>query len=224
MFYPLNDDRGASVHYEAWLAQFCASMSLRVALFYRDVEANQLTNAQAVLLDQAVDTWRAFIAGSIPSPGRFEQHLLPLDVLESADDHRLPPNFNRYLARILDIDLVAGPDVAFTFAKPGPFCVLGMIQLPEKRVFHGTRVNLNGGTIMPRAYVVPAPFGEYLADKARRVASASGSMSARQKQKINDEVVANPDRFARSDTARALKADLRMFGSAAFSPRDSDSL
>ncbi|WP_337170179.1 hypothetical protein [Gemmatimonas aurantiaca] len=210
IFHPLNSDHGAIIPYGPWLARFCVGLSLRVALFYERDGSSQLDSTQKAFLTEAVAIWRKFLLGTCHNLGPFEQHFLPLDILLPNDDPDLPPNFNLYLARSLDIDVVGGRNTAFVFAKPGPFCVLGLIQRAPTKIFLGTKVNLNGGTIMPREYAMPGQFRLFLIAKARKVAAIAESMSQKQKDGIIAEVAADPERLENSDTARAIAADLRM--------------
>jgi hypothetical protein len=45
---------------------------------------------------------------------------------------------------------------AFSYAKLGPFLILGFIAMPRPKQWAGTRVNTHGGTIGPREYTINA--------------------------------------------------------------------
>lgn len=216
VFVPLNKDAAAIIHYDGALIRFCASISLRVLLYYEQVGQSHLTDTQQRRRDQAMLTWRRLLLGEIDNPGGFEQHLLPFDVVASADTGRLPPNFNRYLTRAMHIDVVAGSHFALTYAKLGKVCILGIIEQPEKRVFHGSRVGLRAGTIRPRRYGAPAELADFMIAKAREERDSRGEMSTNQKAKVQRLVESDLDRLAQSDFFRAFSADVALFGKKAF--------
>lgn len=60
-----------------------------------------------------------------PNPGAFELHLMPVDVIRETSDRELPPNMNRYLARAVEMDAVAGEKSAFVYAKLCKLILLG---------------------------------------------------------------------------------------------------
>jgi hypothetical protein len=57
-------------------------------------------------------------------------------------------------------------------------------------------------------------------DKAERIRHASTRISPTQRQKIDESLRADPDRFIRSGLFRAMQRDVEMFGSDAFSAAD----
>jgi hypothetical protein len=54
-------------------------------------------------IEQALETWRRYLLDGLPHPGRFEQHMVPMDELASATGPDLPTGTNRYLLRAVDI-------------------------------------------------------------------------------------------------------------------------
>ncbi|MFP7723613.1 hypothetical protein [Lysobacter sp. A3-1-A15] len=149
-------------------------------------------------------------------PGKYRQFLLPLDRIES-NRVDLPPNINRYLMRAIDVDLCHGGQALFTYSKLGRFVIIGFINEPNQTNWVGGRVNANEGTVEPRNYTLPAPFGTYLMDKAARVREAIQGISPRQTAKIEQAFRANADRIVGTDFFEAMQADVEMFGSGAFS-------
>lgn len=63
--------------YQAWGMKFAASVVWRVVQFLRANGSSfrQLTDAQAILLDEAEGTWRAFLLGEAANPGPHEIQL-----------------------------------------------------------------------------------------------------------------------------------------------------
>jgi hypothetical protein len=121
----------------------------------------------------------------IGNPGAFELHLIPVDLLASANGLKLPPNMNRYLARAIDMDVVAKPGSAFVYAKMCKLIVFGFIERPQFRQWRGSRVAMREGVIEPRQFVMPSHFAEYLAERAQRMGELQEQLSDRQKAKID---------------------------------------
>ncbi len=155
-----------------------------------------------------------------PHPDKNELHLLPVDVLSSADYPKLPSNINRYLARVPHIDVVCNKTSAFTYAKMCKLIVIGFIQMPNPREWQGTRVAIKRGTIRPQRYILPKKFGDYMIEQARLMTRLNARMSAKQRAKVIEAFRVNAERVAKSEATRALQADKLMFGQSAFDEGD----
>lgn len=160
--------------------------------------------------------WRHVLLGKLKHPGKFEQHLIPFEPVHSIKNIQFPPNINRYLLRMIEIDAGANGSTAFVFSKLGRLGLLGFIELENSEQWVGTRVRLRGGRILPRKYVLPIQFGDYLASRAQRVWDAQARMSSVQRETVADTFRKNIDRFANSQLREAMEYDLSLFGDAAF--------
>jgi len=222
LFHPYLAASGQRFHYGDWLLQFCVSVSWRVLQYHLTRDNNSGFDQTAIArLELAEATWRSFLLGQAPHPGAFRQHLIPLDGIESAT-FDLPPNINRYLMRAVHIDLCHGGDTVFVYLKLGRFMILGFVNEPNPNHWSGSRVNANQGAVEPRHYTFPAPFRDYLIDKANSTSAALASVSDRQRTRIDEAFRSNIDRFVGSDSFHAMDADVQMFGHAAFSSGLSD--
>jgi hypothetical protein len=163
------------------------------------------------LLGDAESCWRAFLNSEVKHPGRFEQHLLIFDNIESTTATGLPRNFNRFMTGAITMDIIGSQNSVMTFAKLGRFMIFGMIDkgpFPWK----GTMVHLKRGELKPGEYVVPAGLLDLLKSKAIHADAAIQRMSPVQQVKIDDHVIQNLDRFRASDQFRSIVADIDMFG------------
>lgn len=219
IFYPYNADRAARLGYADWMLKFCVSVSWR-ALMMRvdDGHVRNLSDAQRAVIPAALETWQKFLRGAAAHPGRFEQHLLPIDEIGRATTDGLPPNINRYLLRAIDVDPVSGTDAAFIYTKFGRFILVGHIDVARPKDWSGTKVHVRSGIIEPRAFGLPGNFYEYLTHKAVRYADIYERISDKQKAKIDAAYRGNMDRVRASETMKAMAADVRLFGSDAFDP------
>ena len=219
LFHPYLAGSGKHFPYSRWLVQFCTSLSWRVLRFYRDEIGLKDWDQEALAhVDRAEKIWRELLLEERSHPGSYQQHLLPLDRIESATG-QMAPNINRYLMRAVDMDICRGGKNIFTYSKLGRFIVLGFVHEPNLGHWRGTRVHANEGIIEPKKYVLPKPFGEYLNYKARRMAELLESVSDKQQSKIDTAFHKGIDRFIGSDSYQAMHADIQMFGDEAFSKR-----
>lgn len=220
LFHPYLAESGRRFRHGAWLLRFCVSVSWRNLLIQLEhLKEQDFTEQERGWVALAEKAWRQFLLDEAPHPGTFRQFLLPLDRIESARSD-LPPNINRYLMRAIDIDLCHGGQSLFTYTKLGRFIILGFINEPNPGHWIGGRVAANEGTIEPRHYTLPAPFGPYLMDKAGRAREAMQGISQKQAAKVEQAFRANADQIVGSDFFEAMQADVEMFGSAAFAPQD----
>lgn len=217
LFHPYLDNSGARFHYGAWMIHFCTSLSWRVLRFYMEERSISDYPPETIeQINQAETVWREVLLGKRPHPGVHQQHVLPVDVAASLRGN-FSPNINRYLARAIDMDLCHGDKTVFTYAKLGRFIVLGFVAEPEPGRWRGTKINANQGAIEPKTYVLPRAFGEYVNGKAQGMATLLESMSDQQHQKVDEAFRKNVDRYIDSDAFEAMRADVEMFGLAAFS-------
>jgi hypothetical protein len=217
IFHPTNASALPTVWYGDWLLRFCTSVSWRSLKYLRHVGGlTELTPEQMRLVDCAQQTWAEFLRGERRHPGAFEQHLIPFGPVTGLREIKFPPNINRYLLRVVEINFGRNPSAMFVYSKFGRFAVLGFIQLDYPEQWVGSKVRLRGGTLRPRKYVLPAPFGDFLADRASRVWTIMDAISESQQRKIERTIRADLDRFANTDMFKAIQHDAEVFGRAAF--------
>ena len=222
IFHPMTRGDAVRTSYDLWLLLFCASVSWRVLVYH--IDTTHLRSVPAALLpsvERAELTWREFLLGSRPRPQPHEQHILPLPrgVIGSHTYSDMPTNINRYLFRSSEMTVASNNRDAFTYAKMGPFIILGFIAMPRPKQWVGTRVNTHGGTIGPRNYVLPKPFDKFIFERADLAATLQERMSDRQHAKIAETYRGNMDRAAQSDSMQAMHQDVELFGRRAFRPK-----
>jgi len=221
IFLPLYKNSESKVSYGPWLVKFAVSVSWRVAIFYKNMGwlshfSQRLLNAT----DQCLLAWREFLLDLRLHPGRFEQHLLPLDAVKYTTDTDLPANINRYLLRTVDMTIAHArvKEKAFVYTKMGPIVLIGFIEMPYPERWKGSRLDPSGGSVGGHThYQVPASLFEFLKDRARNAATAYRSISQRQKDKIAEDYDKKDlDAIAKSETFHALHEDVLLFGEDAF--------
>lgn len=222
IFHPYTTASGGRLWYFEWMMYFCTSVSWRILIFYRDNGHLDDWDSDSIeKLNEAEVAWRQVLLGQAPHAGLHEQHLLPVDKIESAT-MTLPPNINRYLMRAIDMDLCTGNDAIFTFCKFGRFILVGMVCEPELKSWTGTKINANQGVVEPKEYILPTPFGEYILEKANRMRDALATMSPNQATKVEQAFKENADSYISSDAFDSMEADIGMFGENAFTDPKGD--
>ena len=220
IFHPMTQGKAARACYGPWLLLFCASVSWRVLVYH--IDGNHLTHMDEALLpsvERAELAWREFLLGNRARQQPHEQHIWPLagGLLESYTHSEMPTNINRYLFRTTDMSVASNDRDAFTYAKLGPFVILGFIAMVRPKQWVGTRVNTDGGTIIgPRDYTMPKQFWEYISAQADRAGTLQERISEKQTAKIAATYRSNLDRAAESDFMRVMDQDVKLFGRRAF--------
>ena len=197
-------------------------MSWRALRFY--LEEGHIQNWDSEALDRvhaAEKIWRGFLLGEYSNPGKYQQHLLPLDRICETTGELLneSTNINRYIMRAIHVDILRGFESIFTYVKLGRFIIIGFVHEPNPGQWKGTKVQATQGYIEPRQFVVPLAFGEYLNEKAQKMRDSLASMSDRQRENVDRAFRANVDRYIGSDAFAAMQADVELHSDNAFTRR-----
>lgn len=210
LFHPRQEDAN-SIEYGPWLQRFCTSVSWRVLSHCKGSNPDFIYSPeQEKLAERARRTWRDYLLGKRSTIGKYEQHLLPLGIIDDTTIPDLPQNINRYFTRSIEMDIIGGAGHFMTYAKLGRFAIFGMIKRQSK--WEGTRVFGERGWIEPRNYSVPGALMHYMMARARMIREAHDRMSPAQVAKVEEAVMRNIDRASSSEQIRAMFADAKMFG------------
>lgn len=213
LFNPWSAGDVRRVDYGEWLIRFCVSVSWRVLRHGMDQQPiGHLNEAQQVAARGAEETWRRFLLGELPHPGRYEQHIIPwIGPLKGGPQDDLPDNFNRYLMRGTGIDVfTTGGGAAFTCAKMGRFSLFGTIT-PTLDKWEGTKVHLHG-RLPCLQLVFPGFLRTYLKEQALKLKAADRAIPAHHRARIEEELLQNLTRFHASDQYAVMMHDADAFG------------
>jgi hypothetical protein len=222
LFVPLHSPSPVRtpLKYKQWALKFAVSVSWRVLLYQmRRGRAESLSPQQKDSAEQALEVWRRFLIGKERHPGRFEQHLLPLDVIESHSAERISNFLNRYFLGVVQMDVPSSTTSVFTYAKLCRVIIFGFIEMDEPLVWRGTKLHVNKGEIIPRRYVIPRSMVNYINDNADRARKALSALSPQQERKVDHAIKENLDELANSEIFRAMSYDIAQSGKAAFKPK-----
>jgi|WetSurMetagenome_2_1015567.scaffolds.fasta_scaffold317249_1 hypothetical protein len=219
IFLPLHNPSKAvsPLNYKFWALKFAVSVSWRVLLYYRNLhDLQHFSQSQKLAAYKALDSWKSFLLGNLPDPEEFEQHLLPVDVIEKYSGSKISPFLNRYLARDVHMDVPCSDHRAYVYTKMGRCIMIGFIVEPDSKKWHNTLLHVKKGFIRQGTYRIPQFFAYYWNQKANESSEVLASLSSKQKDKINNYIVNNADTLLSSDTFRALKYDIKHSGKDAF--------
>ncbi|RTR38968.1 hypothetical protein EKG38_12345 [Shewanella canadensis] len=213
IFYPYIEDSSLVTSYDNWLSKFTASLSWRTLTYIRSKNSDE-THSQEYLdmLATAEKGLADFLLGKVSNLYEFEQHIYPLDVIESTSFDNLPTNINRYFLRTIAMDIVSNSQGTYIYTKLPSFIVIGIVKCNQSREMRSSRVAIGGGTISPREYVFPDGFDGYMMDAANKISELYEQIPEEQLAKIEQYVVDNPDKVLDSKLFEAIVHDYERFG------------
>lgn len=203
--------------YQEWALKFAVSVSWRVLIYHqhKDLLAH-LSTEQLKILERAERLWRRFLLDQEPHPARFEQHLLPMEVLEGHTDPGLSPFFNRYILRTVGMDVASDNEFVLTYAKMGKLLLFGFINAPEAKKWEGTKIHARKGEISNTTFRVPTWIMEYINERATLVGEGFTRLSKAQREKTNQVFDRDSNVLMNLEYFRAIGQDLAFSGEAAY--------
>jgi hypothetical protein len=221
VFSPLHlphDKVPALISYGDWALRFAVSVSWRVLKNHSEdpqFETFPLDARQRA--HRALAVWRAFLRGERDHPAEFEQHLLPMSIIDTpAPD--MSPFFNRYIARSVEEDLADFGSVMLVYSKLGHVILFGIIPRESERPrgWENTRLAVKRGTIdMKGTVAIPDGIIEFLSSKADSAAAMFSEMSDAQKAVVAQRFAANLKSNPDAPVFQAFVRDYELFGEAA---------
>jgi hypothetical protein len=219
IFVPLHDPEPVkrALHYGPWAMKFAVSISWRVLMYYRDQEdGSHLNEHLQNEASKALETWRLFLLDKKANTKQYEQHLLPVDVIENATVSELSPYINRYLLRSVHMDVIASQRDAFVYTKLGRIILFGFIHESHRHDWRGTELHVGHDKIKPRDYYIPGWVSNYINNKASHVMEVMRNISPRQRESIEEMIDEHIDEIAASEGFRAMEYDVMLSGNKAF--------
>lgn len=217
IFYPFVEGGNSIASYDSWMSKFCASLSWRTLTYIRSKNNRDDKDDQYNLaVDLAEKHLSEFLLGVRDNLNQYEQHLYPLEKIESTTAGGMPTNINRYILRTMAMDIVGNARNIFIYTKLPSFLLLGIVRCDELSRMRSSRIALARSKISPRDYYWPTGLYEYIAGKARESADAHDRMPERDHKKIEEFVKNNPDKVLSSKLFEAWQSDYERFGDDVF--------
>lgn len=213
IFYPFVDKGESVAHYEQWMSKFCASVSWRTLSYIRYKNNTQEYEDE---LDAAQQHLKNYLLGHESNLYGYEQHVFPLEPIESTTQSGLPPNINRYFLRTMAMDITGNSTDTFIYTKLPSFIILGVIKAKNLSKLRSSRISLGSGKISPKEYWWPDGFINYICEKSIASAEAYDRIPKQHKDSFNKFIKDNPKKSANSKLIKAFMHDYEQFGSDVF--------
>jgi hypothetical protein len=216
IFHPLQQEQQDRRYfqYSKWCSKFAVSLSWRILLYAKEKGIQDISVEQFKKIDESLDNWREYLLSSRKSPAPFDQHLIPLTLLANYANTKVSPFINRYFLRAVDLDVAYSSNRLFTYVKMGKIMLFGLVHENHPHLWKNTKISVDRGVIGigNETYILPTGLDDYFSDRANKAASISGSLSPKQKEKVQQHAKKNEDKIMQSEIFRAFEQDVKMFG------------
>lgn len=217
IFYPFVDQGKSVASYGNWMSKFCASISWRTLTYIRSKNPNdELNQERKDLLDGVQEHLSKYLLGAANNLYQYEQHLFPLEKIESMDSFRLPPSINRYFLRTLGMDIIGNNADQYIFTKLPLFILLGVIKAKNINAMRSSRISIKSGALSPREYRWPDGFVGYLFEKADEIIALHQSIPQKHRDSFDRYIRENPEKVIKSKQFQAFLDDYERVGDDVF--------
>ncbi|MBX3035488.1 MAG: hypothetical protein KF758_01130 [Anaerolineales bacterium] len=214
VFHPLQKEQQDKryLQYGKWCLKFAVSVSWRVLAYGREKGIQDVSDEQLEKVDEALSNWEEYLLSSRKSPAPFDQHLIPLTILENYSNTKTSPFMNRYFLRAVGLDIAYSNNRLFTYVKMGKIMLFGLVHEKHPNLWKNGKILLDRGAIGNETYILPTGIDDYLSNRANVAANISASLSQRQQEKVQEHAKENKDKIMQSEIFRAFEQDVRLFG------------
>ena len=182
VFYPFVDKGESIANYDEWMAKFCASLSWRTLTYLRSKNIKEeKPEDYNNTLDKAERHLEMFLLGTETNLYQYEQHVYPLEPIESTTQTGLPPNINRYFLRTMAMDIIGNSTDLYIYTKLPSFIILGTIKAKEVKRMRSSRIALKSGRLSPREYWWPDGLIKYIIEKAKTATETYNKIPEKQR-------------------------------------------
>jgi hypothetical protein len=217
VFYPFVDKGESIANYDEWMSKFCASLSWRTLTYMRSKNSREEKSKEYNdYLDQAEIHLGKFLLGTESNLNQYEQHVFPLEPIESTTELGLPPNINRYFLRTMAMDIIGNSTDIFIYTKLPSFIILCIVKAKESNKMRSSRIALRSSKLSPRDYWWPDGFINYLVEKSEAVTEAYNQIPDKHKYGFDEYIRKNPEKAANSKLFEAFMHDYDKFGDKVF--------
>ncbi|ATD02142.1 hypothetical protein ACQKC7_10160 [Pseudoalteromonas tetraodonis] len=219
IFYPFINDSTTRMPYGNWLSKFAASLSWRTLTFIRSKNLKDETSKSKDYLknlDGAELALANYLLGKTDNLFQYEQHIYPVEAIDTHNVDNLPRNINRYFLRNIAMDIIGNDSETYIYTKLPSFIILGVIKTNASKIIRSSRISIKGDVLKPRDYTFPDGIAEYIFEKAEEISKIYDEIPVKQLEKINKFISDNPDKVIESKLFQAIQHDYDQFGSEAF--------
>jgi len=208
IFYPYQNDEAQEFKYEEWLTKYLASVSFRVLVYvYEDTGLDYFSPEMLAYVDKAIINLKSYLLGKTEHPKEQRQLLLLLDFLAPSSIKDGPENFNSYMGRAIEIDVLTTDYDSFIYVKYLKFLHLCPISLSTNRGWRTARINPKRGLLKVQNHELP----DYIMNKMKKGASiftsSQDKISLKQSGIIQSRLESNIQNLVDSEIGKAVIAE-----------------
>jgi len=209
MFVPFHQGR-SRFPYDDWLLYFAVSLAWRCSVTSDDEQLRKYPqHVEAV--EAARFAWANCLLDRADTiaPYRFNIFFTPAGVTSGSV---LPEGLAWYLLRAPDgTPVYSAARTAIYVKLPGMFFWTSIVP-PDPGGWRGTKIGGRGTLRSKNQVIRERPVGQFLMNRVETVFKRMSDLSPMQRQRINDDIMGNPERAAVSKTFDALLDDQRIRG------------
>ncbi len=218
VFHSYIKDTSIEIKYDEWLIKFCASLTWRTLTYCRNFSKDEnKSDNYYTELNNAENHLSDFLLGYENNLHQYEQHLYPLDSLESTSHKKLPSNINRYLQRSPIMDILDRSDNILIYTKLPYFILIGIIKIDNPIKLKKSKIDNKSGVLSLKTSVeLPDGILNYIINQAELISKSYKQISKSELEKFNKSIINNPDTAANSKLFEAFIDDYRLSGECIF--------
>lgn len=208
IFYPYQNNESQEFEYEEWLTKYLASVSFRVLVYvYEDTGLNYFSPEMLTYVDKAIINLKLYLLGQAEHPKEQRQLLLLLDFLAPNSIKDSPENFNSYIGRAIEIDVLTTDYDSFIYVKYLKFLHLCPIKLSTNIGWRTARINPKKGVLKVQNHELPDCIMNKMQKGASIFTSSQEKISTKQSGIIQSRLESNVQNLIDSEIGQAVIAE-----------------
>jgi hypothetical protein len=202
MFLPHLKKPQQEYEYDEWLSRFVISLG------YKRIVSSivDLSKEFQMRIEEAKNIWRDYLLGNRTDYGLYKINIILLGYI--TETTLALPSGNSYLMRIPDITYArTETEISLYIKLPGFVFWINIEPKFMVKNSENTEIQKQGRLESGYKYIYDSRIGDFINSRAVLVSEGKQLLSEKQKQKISDDYLKNPDRAINSETVKAYILD-----------------
>jgi hypothetical protein len=210
IFIPYHNHGVRSFKYDTWLQRFAISLVWR-AIVKENGRGWEGKPEMAAQVEAAANCWADFLLGRRKDPGPYDHHLLfwdPRTMRMAGETDKLPEHMMWYVLRHSDATTIFSDKtkVLYGYSKLPQMFFFSGINPKKPEGMKGTIIKKRGEIGLSQS-IKNQDFTHFLVGRIKEYRSHMTKMSDKQRQKIEEMMLANPEKSANSKSFEAFLAE-----------------
>jgi hypothetical protein len=208
-FEKVQNDAYRQLDYGPWLLPFLVSLSWRVLVTQREDLVGDYPQFSSVA-ERMLENWRLFLLGKRRQPGS-EHHLFVFAGVPESMPTGLHEKILHYMLRAVDATVGANSRGFFVYTKALRSLVFSPVLPASPSGWVNTRVHVGRGRLVSPQKIAMAGFSDFL--NSRTGLAFAQPLSDKQRAKIGEAMLRNPERAITSESHKVHEASKRLIRS-----------